>query len=79
MKTITIEYFAILREHAGCEQETLETAAGTPGQLFEEVVARHGFPVLETVKVAINDEFGDWNAQLADGDTVVFIPPVAGG
>jgi molybdopterin converting factor subunit 1 len=79
MKTITIEYFAILREHAGCDQESLQTAAATPGQLFAELEVRHGFPVLATIKVAINDEFGDWDAQLTDGDTVVFIPPVAGG
>ena len=31
------------------------------------------------VRVAINSEFGDWSAPLADGDSVVFIPPVAGG
>jgi molybdopterin converting factor subunit 1 len=79
MKTITIEYFAILRDRAGCDQESLETAAATPGQLFAELEARYEFPTLETVKVAINDEFSDWNSQLSDGDTVVFIPPVAGG
>jgi molybdopterin converting factor small subunit len=31
------------------------------------------------MKVAINDEFSEWNSELADGDSVVFIPPVAGG
>jgi molybdopterin converting factor small subunit len=31
------------------------------------------------LKVAVNDEFRDWDAVLADGDRVVFIPPVAGG
>jgi molybdopterin converting factor small subunit len=31
------------------------------------------------LKVAINAEFGDWAQPLAEGDTVVFIPPVAGG
>jgi molybdopterin converting factor small subunit len=29
--------------------------------------------------VAVNTQFSDWNRALADGDTVVFIPPVAGG
>jgi len=29
--------------------------------------------------VAINAEFREWPAPLADGDAVVFIPPVAGG
>jgi molybdopterin converting factor small subunit len=29
--------------------------------------------------VAVNAEFGDWSQPLGAGDTVVFIPPVAGG
>jgi molybdopterin converting factor small subunit len=33
----------------------------------------------EFLRVAVNDEFGDWRARLSDGDTVVFLPPVAGG
>jgi len=79
MITVTIEYFAILREHAGVNQETLQTDAGTPAQLFVELGALYGFPELETMKVAINDEFDDWDVQLNDGDSIVFIPPVAGG
>jgi molybdopterin converting factor small subunit len=31
------------------------------------------------LKVAVNDEFRDWDTPLAAGDRVVFIPPVAGG
>jgi molybdopterin synthase sulfur carrier subunit len=27
----------------------------------------------------VNAEFSDWSRPLADGDEVVFIPPVAGG
>ena len=33
----------------------------------------------ENLRVAVNDEFGDWRQPLAEGDTVVFLPPVAGG
>jgi len=29
--------------------------------------------------VAINEAFADWSQPLAEGDTVVFLPPVAGG
>jgi molybdopterin synthase sulfur carrier subunit len=29
--------------------------------------------------VAVNTEFADWSRRLNAGDTVVFIPPVAGG
>jgi molybdopterin converting factor subunit 1 len=79
MKTITIEYFAVLREHSGVADEALATNAATPAELFAELSERYGFPELASIKVAINDEFGDWSAALNDGDTVVFIPPVAGG
>lgn len=79
MNNITIEYFAVLREHADRDSEQLATAAKTAGELFAELEARYGFPELSSVKVAVNDEFADWQTTLADGDTVVFIPPVAGG
>jgi molybdopterin converting factor subunit 1 len=76
---LNIEYFAVLRERAGLDCEQIETDVTTPAELFAELTKRHGFPELTTVKVAINDEFGDWQAQLRDGDLIVFIPPVAGG
>jgi len=79
MKTLNIEYFAVLREHAGVADERLETAADTPAQLYAELSEKYAFPQLQSVKVAINDEFGGMGDALNDGDTVVFIPPVAGG
>ena len=33
----------------------------------------------ELLRVAINAEFADWAQPLAEGDAVVFLPPVAGG
>ena len=33
----------------------------------------------ESLRVAVNAEFGDWSQPIASGDSVVFIPPVAGG
>ena len=79
MKTINIEYFAILREHAGLDREELQTDAATAAELFAELSGRYSFPELNSVKVAINEEFSDWNAALNEGDVVVYIPPVAGG
>lgn len=79
MPSIHVEYFAILREKAGKSAEDLQTGAETAGALFDELAARHGFANRASMKVAINDEFSDWNASLSDGDSVVFIPPVAGG
>lgn len=79
MHEIRIEYFAVLREHVGLPGEQLTTAAATVAELYEEVRARHELPDVGPLKVAVNDEFGDWHTPLADGDAVVFIPPVAGG
>jgi molybdopterin converting factor subunit 1 len=75
-----VQYFALLREQAGRSQEEVQSAAGTPAALFDELRARHPFSLNRTqLKVAINGEFGSWDQALADGDAIVFIPPVAGG
>ena len=79
MALIRIEYFAILRERAGRDDEELSTGAATVAELFSELDARYGFPERLRMKVAINDEFAEWEACLKEGDSVVFIPPVAGG
>jgi len=80
MKTIHLQYFAVLREQAGCSEERVATTAATPADLYEEVRARHGFTLpLAMLRVAVNDEFRDWSSPLAANDRVVFIPPVAGG
>jgi molybdopterin converting factor subunit 1 len=77
---IHLQYFAVLREQAGRSEETLETQAATPAELYEQVRASHGFSLPRAMlRVAVNDEFRDWTAPLASGDRVVFIPPVAGG
>jgi molybdopterin-guanine dinucleotide biosynthesis protein A len=79
-KGLRVEYFAILREQAGRREELLDSRAQTAAELYEELRARHGFHLSPTqLKVAVNAEFRDWNAALKHGDTVVFIPPVAGG
>lgn len=79
MPEVRVEYFAVLREHTGCAAEAVGTTAATAADLFVELDARYRFPRFTSLKVAINDEFCDWNSRIADGDLVVFIPPVAGG
>ena len=80
MRRLHVRYFALLREQAGRSTEELETQASTPRELYEELRRRRGLTLSpEFLRVAVNDEFGDWRAPLADGDTVVFLPPVAGG
>jgi molybdopterin-guanine dinucleotide biosynthesis protein A len=79
-KTVRVQYYAILREQAGRSEETLDTSAVTPTQLYAELQQRHSFQLAPAqLKVALNAEFSDWQTLLKHGDTVVFIPPVAGG
>lgn len=79
-RRIRVQYYALLREQAGRSEETLETRARTPRELYDELRARHPFTLgAEVLRVAVNAEFGDWGQPLASGDSVVFIPPVAGG
>jgi molybdopterin synthase sulfur carrier subunit len=80
MKNVRVHYFAILREQRGIAQELLSTQAGTAAELYEELRMRHGFTLpAERLRAAVNHEFVAWTAPLGDGDTLVFIPPVAGG
>jgi molybdenum cofactor guanylyltransferase len=77
---LKIQYYALMREQAGRSEEMIETLAATPADLYSELKARYGFTLShEQLKVAVNSEFAPWSRRLAQGDAVVFIPPVAGG
>jgi len=77
---VRLEYFALLREQRGLEAELVETVAKTPRELYLEVAAAYGFTLtVDRVRVAVNNAFVSWDRPLAANDTVVFIPPVAGG
>lgn len=80
MKKITVRYFAMFREHAGVNEETLRLDVETALDVFEQTRVRHGSnEPLGHCKVAINDEMADWSSAVADGDSVLLFPPVAGG
>lgn len=80
LRRVSVRYFALLREQAGRGSEALQTAARTPQQLYEQLQRERGLQLAPRfLRVAINDEFADWQQPLADGDTVAFLPPVAGG
>jgi molybdenum cofactor guanylyltransferase len=79
-REIRVQYYALLREQAGRRDESVETSARTPGELFRELSKRHHFTLQPAMlKVAVNARFEEWTHPLAKGDVVVFIPPVAGG
>ena len=79
-KTVRVRYFAMLREQRGLGEEQVATEAATAAELYEELRGRHGFTLpADRLRVAVNDEFEPWGAAVRDADSVVFIPPVAGG
>lgn len=80
--TITVRYFAILREHLGKSGETLTVPAGTTsGAIYTMVTTDH--PRLASLKrsimLMVNQEYVRSEHVLADGDELAFIPPVSGG
>jgi molybdopterin converting factor subunit 1 len=77
---VRLLYFASLRDRAGCADEAIETSAPTASDLYADVAQRHGFPfALERLRVAVNGALVPWSHAIADGDEVVFLPPVSGG
>ena len=77
---IKLLYFASLADSAGRSAETRDTSAATPHDLYAEVAHEHAFAFSSGhVRVAINGALAGWDRPLADGDEVVFLPPVSGG
>jgi molybdopterin converting factor subunit 1 len=84
--TLTILYFAWLRERVGVAEETV-----TPPDLVRTVAdlvayltdldPRHenAFKDQKTVRCAVNQEFAEITTILRPGDEVAFFPPVTGG
>lgn len=81
--TVTLLYFAALRELLGTGEERVELAGevSTVQQLADDLVKRHPTlrPHLASVRFAVNESFVDSHASVQDGDTVALIPPVSGG
>jgi molybdopterin converting factor subunit 1 len=79
---VKVLYFGQAREAAGSGAETLLLPArASVGTLIREATAAHkGMGILTgSMKVAVNEEIVDEGQELRDGDTVAFLPPVAGG
>lgn len=84
MKTITVRYFASIREAIGAAQELVETDATTLGGLRDELIARGGAHASslargKAVRMALNQTLSDEASTLPAGAEVAFFPPVTGG
>jgi len=84
--TVTVLYFARLREALGrdCERVGLPANAPSISALRERLRARGGaweseLTAARSVRVAVNQEMIAGDVQLANGDEVAFFPPVTGG
>lgn len=79
-------YFAWLRQKVGTGEETLDLPSdvATTGQLVDWLRSRgtgyfDAFRDTTAIKVAVNQEFADFDAPIKAGDEVAFFPPVTGG
>jgi len=77
--SVTVLYFAALRDAAGVASESLPTPPDL-ATLYASLRARHGFRFAPgALRVAVDGEFRDWADPVADGAEIAFIPPVSGG
>jgi sulfur-carrier protein len=84
MPTVSIKYFASVREALGSSGETLQTAALTVAALRDELIARGGafeqaLAHGRALRVAIDHTMTQEDARLIEGCEVAFFPPVTGG
>ncbi|RNF85459.1 MoaD/ThiS family protein [Montanilutibacter psychrotolerans] len=78
--TLTVLYFASLRDAAGCETETVVADAADLRALYLRLQARHGFALpVDRLRVAVDGAFAHWGDVPRAGSEVAFIPPVSGG
>ncbi len=84
--SLTILYFAWLRERVGLAEELLMPPASvkTVADLMLHLVGldeRHAnaFRYSETIRCAVNQEFAERETVIQAGDEIAFFPPVTGG
>lgn len=73
-----MRFFAALRERVGVSERQLELGAGArAGDVWTAVPELGAEP--PGILYALNQEYVDAGAELADGDELALIPPVSGG
>ena len=80
MKKITVLFFGKLKETWNTNKIELESKCTNAESLYLELLDKTlEKPHKPSIKVAINDEFVDWDTAINDGDTIAFLPPASGG
>ena len=76
--SVTVKYFASLREHHGADRQLDAPAAGaTVADVWSRASGGKAMP--ENVLMAVNQEYVSAEHPVEDGDEVAFFPPVTGG
>ena len=77
---IQVIYFAKLRDLIGLDREIFSMEEGNnPSDVLASIKKKHNIDIGTNFKIAVNDEFSQWDIKLNNGDRLVFIPPVTGG
>jgi molybdopterin converting factor subunit 1 len=79
---VRVRLFAALRETAGRDDLDLDLPEGaTAGQAWERLLERHPAlaPLRGSLAASVNRRYAGFDTPLAEGDELVFIPPVSGG
>jgi molybdopterin synthase catalytic subunit len=79
---IRVLFFGVLRDIVGLREDSLDLPdGGKVATVFDHYATR--FPKLReassSIVLALNQQFSEPTAPLADGDEVAFLPPVSGG
>jgi molybdopterin synthase sulfur carrier subunit len=81
-----ILYFAWLRGKTGIGQEEIELGDGVTdiASLVDQLRARSpghqaAFADLDAVRVAVNQDYVEWDHRVGPRDEIAFFPPVTGG
>ena len=77
---VRLRYFASIREALGRREEMMEVPNGaTVAAIWERLVAECPRLSSQRYRPAVNQDYTTPATLLADGDELVFIPPVSGG
>jgi molybdopterin synthase sulfur carrier subunit len=75
---ITILTFAQTRTQLGFSEKIADyEPTETPRQIFQRIAPQ--FDPGKAIRVAINQEYADWDKPIGNADEIALIPPVSGG
>ena len=80
--TVTVRFYAWLRDAAGMDACRLDLPEEADGHALKAVLARRFDAMvgwLAACRLAVNWEYRPWDARICPGDDVSVIPPVNGG